>query len=73
MDTRRVDGYVKDLKSHQRFLEKKLAEKDEASSHYLKRELLALTWVIAYAEDTVLEAADHQYKWFNERVKQWEK
>lgn len=66
MNTRTVDEYIKRLKTHERFLETKLSEKEEEKSHYLRAELLALSWVIRYAEDTILEAADHQNKWFNE-------
>lgn len=69
MDTRRIDNYIKILKNRRAFLENKIDEKEEDKSHYLRAELLALNWVIAYIEDTSIEAAYHQYKWFNERVK----
>lgn len=69
MNTRQVDEYIKRLKRREKFLEQRAAEKEEEKSHYDRAELLALKWVIAYAEDTILEAADHQNKWFNERVK----
>lgn len=66
MNTRQVEIYLKRLKDHERFLEKKLNEKAEHKSHYLKAELLALSWMIRYTEDNIQEAASHQYKWFQE-------
>lgn len=66
MNTRHVEDYLKRLKEHERFLEKKLREKEESKTHYLKAELLALRWMISYTEDTIQEAAEHQYKWLQE-------
>lgn len=73
MNTRYVEGYLKRLRERQDYLEQKIREKEavssEESSHYLKAELLALSWVIRYTEDTIIEAAEHQDKWINEGVK----
>lgn len=69
MDTRRVDEYLKRLRKQVDFLEERLAGKEEDKSHYARAELIALKWIISYVEDTPLEAAEHQHKWFNERVR----
>jgi len=66
MDTRRVDDYISRLKNELRFLEQVLTERPEGKQHYLKKDILALQWVIRFAEDNVLLAAEHQNKWFNE-------
>lgn len=67
MDTRRVDDYIKRLKRRERFLEQRSEDKDIEKSHYDRAELMALKWIIRFAEDNVLEAAEHQTKWFNEQ------
>lgn len=69
MNTRQVQEYLKRLKRRELFLEQRAEGRAEEKSHYDRAELLALKWVIAYSEDTLLEASEHQYKWFNERVK----
>lgn len=66
MDTRRVDEYVKRLKRRERFLEERVGDKEEEKSHYDRAELQALKWMIRYVQDTPIEAAEHQTKWFNE-------
>lgn len=66
MDTRRVDDYLKRLKRRERFLSNRVDDKSVDKSHYDRAELIALQWIIRYAEDTMLEAAEHQNKWFNE-------
>lgn len=66
MDTRRVDDYIKRLKNELSFLEDVLENRPEGKQHYLKKDILALKWVIRFAEDNVLLAAEHQTKWFNE-------
>lgn len=68
MNTRQVDEYLKRLKRRERFLEDRIEhyiERDKV--HYDKAELIALQWAIRYIEDTKLEAADHQGKYFNEK------
>lgn len=69
MSTRQVDEYVKRLRRLLKFQEEKLRDKDPEKSHYLAAETLALNWIIEYAEDTILEASDHQRKWREKRVK----
>jgi hypothetical protein len=66
MDTRRVDDYIGRLKNELKFLEQLLEERPEGKQHYLKKDIMALKWVIRFAEDNVLLAAEHQTKWFNE-------
>lgn len=66
MDTRRVDDYLKRLKRRENFLEERVDDKALERSHYDRAELRALQWIIRYAEDTVLVAAEHQTKWFKE-------
>lgn len=67
MQTRRVEEYLKRLKRRERFLEQRAEGRAYESSHYDRAELLALSWIIRYAEDTIIEAADHQAKWFEEK------
>lgn len=66
MNTRKVDDYLKRLKRRERFLERRAEDKEYEKSHYDRAELVALKWLIRYAEDTILEAAEHQAKWFEE-------
>ena len=66
MDTRRVDHYIERLKNELSFLEKVLKNREEGKQHYLKKDILALRWVIRFAEDNMLLALEHQYKWFTE-------
>lgn len=66
MDTRKVDEYIKRLKNELSFLEEVLADRPEGKQHYLKKDILALRWVISFAEENTLLAAEHQSKWFNE-------
>ncbi len=69
MSTRQVDEYLKRLKRLLKFQEQKLEEKEPEKSHYLIAETLALRWIIEYTEDTIIEAADHQSKWKEKRVR----
>jgi len=69
MNIRETQDYLKRLKHHLVFLELKLEQKEEAKSHYLRAEMSALEWIIRYAEDTILEASEHQNKWTQERSK----
>ncbi len=67
MDTRRVDDYVKRMKRREQFLKDRIEfNLDKDKVHYDKAELIALQWMIRYVEDTPMEAAAHQTKWFNE-------
>lgn len=66
MNTRRVEEYLKRLKRRERFLEGRAEGRDYESSHYDRAELTALRWIIRYAEDTILDAADHNTKYSNE-------
>lgn len=69
MDIRQTQDYLKRLKHHLIFLELKLEQKDEDKSHYLRAEISALKWIVRYAEDTIVEASEHQSKWSKERSK----
>ena len=68
MNTRKVEEYLKRLKRREKFLEQRVKDRTETdNSHYDRAELAALKWLIRYAEDTIIEAAEHQYKWFEEQ------
>lgn len=68
MNTRKVEEYLKRLKRRERFLEQRVDGKGlSVDSHYDRAELAALKWSIRYVEDTIIEAAEHQYKWFEEQ------
>lgn len=56
----RTDEYIKRLKRRRDYLDKSAGDDD----HYAKSELAALEWAIAYIEDTIIDAADHQQKYF---------
>lgn len=64
MNPRKVQDYLKRLKRREVFLEERIGDNENA--HYDKAELAALKWIIRYAEDTLLEASEHQAKYFNE-------
>lgn len=65
MNTRQVDEYVKRMKRRQRFLEDCVNRGTDTGFDH--SELAALEWAIRYIQDTTLEAADHQSKYFNEK------
>lgn len=63
MSTRIVDDYVKRLKRRRDYLSKTAEDGD----HYAKAELAAVEWAIAYIEDTLIDAADHQSRYFDNK------
>lgn len=68
VNTRKVEEYIKRIKRRKRFLEQRIEDRDDSNkAHYDRSELSAITWMIRYVEDTILEAADHQNKWFEEQ------
>lgn len=67
MEIRKVEEYIKRLKRRERFLATRAGDREEEKSHYDRAELIALQWMIRYVEDTIIAAAEHQYKWFNEK------
>lgn len=66
MDSRRVDDYLSRLKRRESFLESRIVGREVEQSHYDRSELMALQWSIRYIEDTIIEAAEHQSKYFKE-------
>lgn len=67
MNTRKVDEFLKRLKRRETFLENRIGDAQEEKSHYDRAELYALNWMIAYVEDTILAAAEHQETYFKMR------
>jgi len=65
MNHRQVQEYLKRMKRREKFLEERIEGKEEEKSHYDRSELMALTWMIRYVEDTIDTAAEHQYNWFH--------
>lgn len=66
MKPRQVQEYLKRLKGLEKFLEMRIENRSKEKAHYYKAELYALQWSIRYIEDTFLEAAEHQAKYFKE-------
>lgn len=69
MENRKLQEYLTRLKTQEKFLEQKLSERDEAGSHYLRKEIKALKWIIRFAEDNELEASEHLYYYVIEEGK----